>query len=294
MAESSGRQDAIDNDSNGSTDRGIWQINSVHSQFNPSLLLSNALYNAKAAVAIYNGSGWGAWTTYTSGAYQRYLGGNSGTTTTQTVKGITRPGGAGAATATSYPVPSSQGITQIYSQLLGATGSASSDPTYVDDSTIGGRASGVLDAILSPLKWALGQEKEGYNELHNLINGPAKAADDVSHVAEDGWKILESLPWYTLRFSEFTSGIVMMVFGIYLSMKNRSSGGPARAARTVLSYTPAGRAVEARKFTRIGTREGRQEHYRLQGRRSERTRLSSQQAEKIQSAGKASRNTNNT
>jgi hypothetical protein len=70
LAESGGRPGATDNDSNGSTDRGLWQINSVHgaaSTYNP-------LGNAKAAVAISgDGANWTPWTTFTSGAFRKYL-----------------------------------------------------------------------------------------------------------------------------------------------------------------------------------------------------------------------------
>lgn len=75
MAESGGRSGAKHVNSDGSVDRGIWQINSVHGYGDSSF---NALQNAKQAVAIYNGSGLGAWTTYTSGAYRNFLGGSGG------------------------------------------------------------------------------------------------------------------------------------------------------------------------------------------------------------------------
>lgn len=58
----------------GSSDAGLFQINSVHC---PGLISSQARFepsaNVKAAYAIYMGSGWNAWTTYTNGAYQKYL-----------------------------------------------------------------------------------------------------------------------------------------------------------------------------------------------------------------------------
>jgi hypothetical protein len=74
MAESHGRSDAANYaNSDGSTDRGLWQINSVHgyvpaSSFNP-------LSNARQAVSVYNSQGLGAWTTYQSGAYLPYMAG---------------------------------------------------------------------------------------------------------------------------------------------------------------------------------------------------------------------------
>jgi len=74
MAESSGVVDATNSNTNGTIDRGLWQINSVHSQFDAQRLLTDPLYNAQAAVAVEKSQGLGAWTTYTSGAYSAYLG----------------------------------------------------------------------------------------------------------------------------------------------------------------------------------------------------------------------------
>lgn len=69
-AESGGGAGSYDDDSNGSVDRGLWQINSVHGA--ESTFDVNA--NAQAAVAISNnGTNWKPWTTFTSGAYLRYL-----------------------------------------------------------------------------------------------------------------------------------------------------------------------------------------------------------------------------
>lgn len=70
MAESGGNPNAQDNDSNGSIDRGLWQINSVHgaqSTFDPTA-------NAQAAIMISNnGTDWSPWVTFQTGAYQKYL-----------------------------------------------------------------------------------------------------------------------------------------------------------------------------------------------------------------------------
>lgn len=66
MAESAGRQYATNYNTNGTVDRGYWQINSINrgSSFRP-------MVNARAAVRISgNGSDWTPWVTYNSGAYQ--------------------------------------------------------------------------------------------------------------------------------------------------------------------------------------------------------------------------------
>jgi LysM repeat protein len=63
MAESGGRQYAH----SPTNDFGYWQINGVHG----AMATYNPIGNAKAAIAISgNGSHWGAWTTYVTGAYR--------------------------------------------------------------------------------------------------------------------------------------------------------------------------------------------------------------------------------
>jgi len=113
MAESSGNTQAIDHDANGTTDYGLWQINSVHG-YNSALLLSDPLYNAKAAVAVYNSSGLEAWTTYTSGAYEKYLNDDSSITVNPGPSaGITRPGGEPVG-ADGQPKDTGQGVTDLF------------------------------------------------------------------------------------------------------------------------------------------------------------------------------------
>jgi len=49
-------------------DIGLWQINLP--SWGPAMASTNPVVNARAAVTIsYDGSDWGPWTTYTSGAY---------------------------------------------------------------------------------------------------------------------------------------------------------------------------------------------------------------------------------
>jgi hypothetical protein len=71
LAESGGRTDATNHNTNGSTDRGAWQINSVHG----ALSTYDLDANAKAAIKISNnGLNWGPWSTYLNGAYRKFLG----------------------------------------------------------------------------------------------------------------------------------------------------------------------------------------------------------------------------
>jgi len=63
IAESGGNQYAL----SPTDDYGYWQINASHG---PAMATFNPIGNAKAAIAISgDGTNWGAWTTYTSGAY---------------------------------------------------------------------------------------------------------------------------------------------------------------------------------------------------------------------------------
>lgn len=73
LAESGGSVGAINTgNSNGSTDRGLWQINSVHTQFQQNRLFDPS-YNAFAAFQISGGHNWFPWASYTNGRYQKFL-----------------------------------------------------------------------------------------------------------------------------------------------------------------------------------------------------------------------------
>lgn len=72
LAESGGNPNAVNKNKNGSTDRGLWQINSIHG----SQSTFNAVNNARAAIAISNnGTTWRAWATAWSDSFgSTYLG----------------------------------------------------------------------------------------------------------------------------------------------------------------------------------------------------------------------------
>jgi hypothetical protein len=98
LAESGGDPQSTDNDSDGSVDRGLWQINSVHGAQSTYSVTGNT----KAAIAISNnGTDWSAWVTYNSGAYKKFLGSsalvtNPGTSPSNTLSNLVDsvPGGS--------------------------------------------------------------------------------------------------------------------------------------------------------------------------------------------------------
>lgn len=75
-AESGGNPRALNtSNSNGSTDTGIFQINSVHSSWTKGMDLNDPVQNAKAAFKIFSDAGgkWTPWSTFNNGAAQKKL-----------------------------------------------------------------------------------------------------------------------------------------------------------------------------------------------------------------------------
>ena len=68
LAESSGNPNATNYDSNGTVDRGVWQINSVHVQYSASCDYDPTCAAGAAFAISAGGTNWGAWVTYQHGA----------------------------------------------------------------------------------------------------------------------------------------------------------------------------------------------------------------------------------
>lgn len=73
-AESGWNPGATNSNTNGSTDYGMWQINSVHATLLASGDWRDPYQNAAMAKRVYDDAlGWGPWVAYTSGAYAKHL-----------------------------------------------------------------------------------------------------------------------------------------------------------------------------------------------------------------------------
>ncbi len=75
-AESGGKVGAYNPGGSGDVENscGLWQINVLaHPQYDRNKLLNDAAYNAKAAFAVWKGSGWNAWGAYSNGSYLVYM-----------------------------------------------------------------------------------------------------------------------------------------------------------------------------------------------------------------------------
>jgi hypothetical protein len=141
MAESGGRPGASHRNADGSIDRGLWQINSVHG----ALSTFNRLGNAKAAVRISgNGRNWNPWTVYKSGAYKRFLGksGKSGSKSREAPRGAQTSGGS------SLPVITDPAI----AALLRHNGISFIDETPVELLDPGSNRTGPAKGAMGPPK----------------------------------------------------------------------------------------------------------------------------------------------
>jgi hypothetical protein len=110
-AESDGVNSQVTHDSNGTFDTGLWQINSIHTEYN-SAQLKDPNYNAAAAYALSKGgTDWSAWTTYHNKRAQSRVGiaeqtlASSGVDTTATTAYATQPVFLGIPGTPSIPNP---------------------------------------------------------------------------------------------------------------------------------------------------------------------------------------------
>lgn len=75
LAESAGKPDAENHNGDGSIDRGLWQINSIHG----ALSTKDIRGNARAAIQISkNGTDWSPWVTFKNKDYKKFLNGEPG------------------------------------------------------------------------------------------------------------------------------------------------------------------------------------------------------------------------
>lgn len=119
LAESSGRTDATNNNSNGTIDRGVWQINSIHTEATGDMF--NPTDNARAAKMIWAAAGnsWQPWSTHNNGAYLAYLGRGSAAAGNPTASaGVAfPPGGLQGSGVGDIPSVSFSGLTALVKKL---------------------------------------------------------------------------------------------------------------------------------------------------------------------------------
>ncbi len=96
QAESGNNPNATNHNTNGTTDYGLFQINSIHTSILNSGQWNNPQDNVDMAYQVWKAAGgsWTPWTTYTSGTYRRYLGTTDALISPSAPPGTSSTGGA--------------------------------------------------------------------------------------------------------------------------------------------------------------------------------------------------------
>lgn len=195
-AESSFRPSAINHNSNGSTDYGLMQINSVHG-FDPKRLQSDPLYNMEAAKQVFDSQGWHAWTTYGGQAFNRAWA--LGQTAANTARGQSTIGRIQEVTAILAPfIGAAAASTEVAEGAGAAEGGGSgavsgaaagaSAATKIAGTLTDAAALGSIAALLTSSQfWVrLGEALLGvlllYLGLHALTGNSNSVGDQAKHV----------------------------------------------------------------------------------------------------------------
>lgn len=88
------------------------------------------------------------------------------------------------------------------------------------------------------------------------------------------------IPSLIVRSTEFVSGMLILGAGLYIGITPQQQGTSVlrKGVNNLVKATPLGEYARIRKAMQLGSREGRQEHYRLKARKSSRKQLSSEDA----------------
>jgi hypothetical protein len=153
MAESGGNSAAQDLDSNGSVDRGLWQINSVHG----SQSTFDVMGNARAAVAISNnGTDWSPWVTYQTGAYKQFLQSGVAPDTTAPINGTAAAAGTGNQTAQLESCGMWENILIPGSCLIQGGGVDPLSGAGIADSIVKGLVTGLINPFIQIIAGVMG------------------------------------------------------------------------------------------------------------------------------------------
>lgn len=201
-AESSGNPSAINRNTNGSTDYGLAQINSVHgvsqaAMFDPAQNLAEA-YKLSAG-----GTNFSPWTTFNTGAYKNFLSDATGATsgigaTDTSTPGSDAPGGA--ATATGTPAQ--------------AAGGAATNGTPGATSNQGSGGSAVTVDLAPETKKIAGDVADGGISLGKGLSGIAGLINKLQWFA---------LPTTWVRIFAGVAGICLLFIGLHHIGKEMAS-----------------------------------------------------------------------
>lgn len=196
-AESSGNPEAINQNTNGSTDYGLAQINSIHG-VSQSAMFDPAQNLAEAYSLSDGGTNFAPWSTYNSGAYQKYLDEATGATS-----------GIGASSTPANP------ITAATSAGGSTTGSGASKAGASNTAGQSG-AAGQAGSGSSVTTVALDTQGQTLNIFGQIAADLADLTAPLSVIE----KFFEGLLWFThaqswIRIGCFIGGLFILGFGLH-------------------------------------------------------------------------------
>lgn len=130
----------------------------------------------------------------------------------------------------------------------------------------------LLSQINSALGWVL--MSQGAASSAPFL-GKVEGFGGIGTLISETIKNLEMIPEMIVRFAEFTTGMILLGVGLYVGITPQQQGTSVmrRGIKNAVESTPLGESMRIRKAVKLGSREGRQEHYRLKSRRSARSQL---------------------
>lgn len=170
-AESGYNPAATNHNTNGSTDYGMWQINSAHADLLGGHDWRDPSQNAWMAFQVWRqaGGSWTPWATFNSGAYRQYL-----------PAGSTAPSAASAPACTSPPaVAGTRTVTDPH------TGVTVAVPIVAGPAGVAVNAA--LDQVGVPYSWGGGGWPQGPS--HGVYYGSGTKGFDCSGLTEYAWGV---------------------------------------------------------------------------------------------------------
>ena len=201
-AESSWDPKQIGHNKNGSTDTGLFQINSIHKARGNML---DPYANARFAKSLYDGkengaSGWKSWVAFTTGRYAR---GEPVSVTNALLNYVNTPEGKAALASASIKAPGG--------------GGSPDDPVKIPDSTVPPGLAPLISGASNPL-----------NALDTVKAGVQAALETLMQAFTIGLLVL--------------LGLALIALGFYAANHEKINRGVQKAGGFVVGMTPVGKA----------------------------------------------------
>lgn len=213
LAESGGNSQASNRNTNGTVDRGLWQINSIHgklSTFDPA-------GNARSAVQISaGGKNWTPWVAYKSGAYKKFLGGGRASAPTAAEQRKARADAA------------EKSGSRLVNQIAGRFSKSVATAT---------RSARSLGVGIEDAEAAYGRRERKFGQTEEDLgtsDGRAKRVDELRILKQEKQKQINAMKKRLAQLKKAEAGLIKTVAGINAKLKgkNRAKGAKAVTMRS--------------------------------------------------------------